>query len=298
MQVVAGLGAFRIGDPKISVMNATSYLKFIAVFGIYSMPWLSRGSLVINDSAANYTSWGSSLNNATTAAASGSGVAGWTFHNTASGNGSQNGSFLGGSAQSGQSQNINTGGKAFGLYANSGQTADAVASFGSGNVLQSGQHLLVNLQYNSIQSGGTVGLSLQNSSGQNVVELYFVGGNSFFVVNPWSSSSSSAPFTTSFGYTSAPLAVDFSIGSGSSWSMALNGTTVDTGSSLWDSINQIRFFDFNGGSGGGNNFYFNSLQVVPEPMSVALPLFGGVFGFFLAVRQIKAHKKSVVRMCR
>ncbi len=242
-------------------------------------PTASRAGLIASDNAGNYSSWGSLYNGATQGAASGTtGISGWTFDNTSTGNGSVNGSFLGGSAQVGQSHNINSSsGSSWGLYANSGNTAGATASFSS--TLSGGQQLSLQMQNNFIQNNaGTVGFSLRNSSGQNVVELYFIGGGSAYDVNVWSSGSSSSQYTTSVGYTSSPLAIVLNQGSGSAWSLSINGSVVDTGSSLWSSIDQIRFFDFNSGGGSVNNVYFNNLEInaVPEPITLALPIFGGV----------------------
>ena len=266
--------SFRI----IGVVHANRVFKACSWLGLTICGWLLvpsmvHAGLIAADDAGNYTSWGSTASSAGQSAAAGStGISGWTYYNPAN-NGSQSGSFLGSSA------NINTSGKSWGIYANSGQTASAVASFSQGS-LQAGQQLSVQMQNTSINSGGSVGISLRNSSGQNVFEFYFNGGDTHYDINVWNSSTGNQ-MATSVGYTSGAMTLNFNQQSGGGWSFDIytGGTLAQTLSpstsgTLWSDISQIRFFDYN--SGGGNNVYFNNLQVVPEPVTLALPIFAGL----------------------
>lgn len=266
-------GAFHNG------MNLKSCLRLGFITGVCLLaPPVSHAGLIVSDNAGNYTSWGSTATSSTQSAATGStGIAspGWTFDNPAN-TPSQSGSFLGSSA------NINSSsGNSWGLYANSGQTADAFASFSAGS-LQAGQQLSVQMQNTGIATGGSVGISLRNSSGQNVFEFYFNGGGSQYNINVWQNAGTGNQIATTVGYTSGPLTLNFNQQSAGGWSFDVySGNTLDqtlssssTSTTLWSSISQIRFFDYN--SGGGNNVYFNNLAVVPEPVTLALPIFGGL----------------------
>jgi parallel beta-helix repeat protein len=130
----------------------------------------------------------------------GFGMGPWTL-NPAS-NTPQSGFFVGSSTgnngMGGDSNgDINTapGSRAWGLYANSGQTASAVrnflAPFTPGSVFE------IYMDNGDVQSGGTVGFALQNSAGQDLLEVYFVGGNAQYTVHGSTpiSSSSSVSFT-------------------------------------------------------------------------------------------------------
>jgi hypothetical protein len=256
-------------------MNPVKIASAIATFAV-ALSLSVQAQIVASDNAGNYSSWGSNLGS-TTQASQGTGFGSWTIGNTAGGNGGENGSFLGGSAQVSQPQNINSGnGNSFGLYANSGQTASAIAPFQEGN-LQAYQTFSIELQNNDIQTGGTVGFGLQNSSGQNVFEFYFVGGGSFYDINVWQNAITGNQIASTVGYTSGPMTLDFNLFSGNSWAFSIyEGATLEqtltstADGNLWSSVSQARVFNANSGSGSPNNFYFNDVQIVPEPATLAL----------------------------
>ncbi len=244
-------------------------------------------ALMGSDNAGNYSSWGSYQGSATQPS-SGTGFGSWTFANTAGGNQNQNGSFLGSSA------NINSGNVSWGLYANNGQTANAIAPF-QGGALSAGQQLTLLMQNNGIQNGGTVGLSLRNSSQQNVLEFYFVGGQSTYTLNAYSAAGVGNAVSTGVGWTSGGLALSYSQGAGNSWSFSLrplanNGSTVTFSSAtlgnLWNSISEVRFFNANAGNGSGFDLFFNNLEVVPEPATWGLLSACGLIGI-CGVRTIR-----------
>src|SRR5579859_1443586 len=89
--------------------------------------------IVAQDEADNspYTSgWSTGQNG-------GTGFGAWTLTQTSPGNGSVNGQFIGTSANNGDgttNPNIDTGGKAFGEYGNSGNNAVAYRAFGLGEM--------------------------------------------------------------------------------------------------------------------------------------------------------------------
>ena len=251
---------------------------------LYSCPALLAFSIqaqVINasDNAGNYSSWPQTANN-------GSGFGNWSFNNTTP-NGGYSGEFLGTSYTS-AGGGINSGsGNAFGFYANGGASAEAQAilPFLSGS-LTANQAFSIEMQDQNItDDGGQVGFSLQDSSGNNLFQFYFSGGQSQYLVNV-----GGTQVNTGVGYTADPLTLSFEQGAGDAWSFSISegGTleaTLDstsTGDLLSaNDISQANLFSLNGGSartlGDNDNLYFNNPTVTttPEPSTLAL---GGMSG--------------------
>jgi hypothetical protein len=218
--------------------------------------------------------------------------------------GSSAGSYMGDSSQNGTptSGDINTAGRSWAEYAFGGQTASAVRPFTSGGpnsdiTLAVGQGISLAFDNGFIQDGGTVGFGLQNSSGTNRFEFYYIGNDSTdsYKININGTQFNLDPqigFTTN-GFSE----ITFMQGASNSWSLTVtenspSGTTTYSSADFADlaasDISQIRLFDFNSGdSGGGQGFnaMFNSLAVVPEPAGWILFLVPAVLGTLLLRRR-------------
>lgn len=220
------------------------------------------------------------------------GTTGWTFANT-SGDSGQNGSFTG------TVPNIPGLGTSWGLYANSGQTASQTYSFASAlntalgqSVLPVGGTVQIDLSVGFINSGGVVGIALQNATGVNRFETYYIGasatdqfqlndaGGVEFITGPNTS------FSASTWTGGAYQTILFTQLAGNQYALSFDGVSATNNnlSIAASDISQIRFFNFNAGSGSGNNQYANNLVVVPEP-PVMPGLIGGVA--CLAVRRLR-----------
>jgi hypothetical protein len=273
-------------------MNATKVcMRWALCFAVLIvLPGIDRSamaSLVASDNASDATyndDWQSTDN----------GGSGWNGNwalATTSGDTSKNGRFVGDSRTNGDGDgngdgDINTG-RAWGLYANSGETSNAVRSF-AGDLLV-GQTFSISLDTGFIQSGGTVGFGLQNSSSQNLFEFYFKGGNTFYTVNR-----ETGEDPTAITFTDEGLRLGFVLTDSNSFSLTIdslaNGVGVDqtkTGDlfALGDiGIEQVRLFNINAGGGDAPNSYFNSISIsaVPEASSF---LFGGLACGLLALRR-------------
>lgn len=214
---------------------------------------------------------------------SGPSTTGWTFANT-SANSGENGSFT---ATAGT-----LSGTWWGLYANNGQTASQTYSFAGAlqsaigsNVLPVGGTVQIDIAL-GFNNGGTVGIGLQNSSGVNRFETYYIGNNATdaFKLNDAGGQENITGPNTSFsasdwnGTPSNFQSILFTQLSGNQYSLSFGGTPVtNSGLTITASdISQIRFFNFNAGSGGGNNQYANNLVVVPEPESLLVVAAGGL----------------------
>lgn len=202
---------------------------------------------------------------------------GWTEVLT-SGTGSENGTFLGGAAQG---SDINTTGSfgtvSWSLYANSGQTASRYYDFSS--ILTAGQTVSLEMDNGSINTGGTVGFSFQNSDGTSRFEFYYIGGDP---VNSYKINDAGGQenVTPNVGFTSSGLLLSFTQLAADSYSFSVNGNAItNTDLTLTASdISRVRLFNFN--AGGGNDAHFNSLAVVPEPASAFLGLIGAACFLF------------------
>ena len=187
------------------------------------------------DSANNYSSWPQAGNN-------GTGFGNWSYNNTQP-NGGFSGEFLG-SSYTGNGGGLNSAnGNAFGFYANSGTFAEAqaIAPFSAG-ALTANQTFSVQMQNHFIgDTGGQIGFNLQNSSGNNIFQFYFNGGASDYYINVWTGIAAGIQIDAGVGYTSSPLTLDYSQGSGNSWAFSiLEGNTLlatltsaSTGDSIW-----------------------------------------------------------------
>jgi hypothetical protein len=169
--------------------------------------------------------------------------------------------FVGNStANGGGSSGINSSnGVAFGLYNNSATPTEAIRNFPS---LLVGQTVRFDMDNGWINNGNSVGVGLQNASGNNVWEIYFLGGATGYSVNG-SLLSPTVPYTVN------GLRVTFTLVTATTYSATIQilngGATYGpyTGSLLnpvgGQSITRFRAFNFNAGGDGNYNFYFNNI---------------------------------------
>lgn len=216
------------------------------------------------------------------------GFTGWTESNS-SGNPSENGRFT-----SGSGTGMDTSGVSWGLYANTSQTASNIYDFGG--ILQAGETVTISISLGNIVSGGTVGFGLQNSGGTNRFETYYIGEDSSdtFKLNDAEGQENISGPTTSFTSSSWSnnnfQTIEFTQETGNTYRLKFNGVDVtnpDRNLTASD-ISQIRIFNFNAGSGGASNQYFNSLSVVPEPSIYAA--IGGTFALMVALLRHRLRK--------
>jgi len=194
----------------------------------------------------------------------GFGMGPWTL-NPAS-NTPQNGFFVGDSTgNNGMSGDSNGDGdintpvnRAWGLYANSSQTASAVrdflAPFTPGSVFE------IFMDNGDVQAGGTVGFALRNSSGQELLEVYFVGGGAQYTVH------GDAPIPSGVPFTREGVRVVITLTTASTYQATLtrlvDGASSTVSGALRNNpgpISQLRLFNANAGAGGGNDLFFNRI---------------------------------------
>ncbi len=212
----------------------------------------------------------------TTGTNGGFGFNAWTLTN-----GANSGFFIGDSTVNagGASGNINsTGNKSWGEFANSGGVASAVRTFTAGGTngaatLDLGQQFIMKLDNGFVDAGGTVGFGLQDSSGVNRLEFFFVGNSSSYTV------SDAAPQATTHGFTGDGLTAVFTLTTADTYALAISYNTgtppveTFTGTlkgTVGAGIDRVRVFNANAGSGSSKDAFANSMQIVPEPGAFAL----------------------------
>ena len=164
------------------------------------------------------------------------------------------------------SSDINTGGRSWGTYANTSNTASAVRPFAS--PLSIGNTVSYSMDNGAIQNGGTVGMSLRNSTGNNLMEFFFSGGSSFYTIND---NAGSVPTTVGFTGTGLDISIAYTASNTYSIAIKLRGSNTTTYFATRSFLTatggpipaQIRFFNFNAGNGGGgvNDQFFNSIAL-------------------------------------
>ena len=199
----------------------------------------------------------------------GTGMTDWTLSTTGSA-----GSFTGSSTGNGNGDNnsdgdINTGGKAWGLWANSGGQSNAVRNFAIN--WPSGTAFSLKMDNGFINSGGTVGFGLQNTSGENLFEFYFAGGSSNYTYDD-----ATGAHASSVGFTDEGLQLQVTLTSATAYQLVvtpLGGASTTYSGNLKNpaggqSVNRLRLFNANAGNGSGNDAFFNSPGVCFPPTLV------------------------------
>jgi hypothetical protein len=186
--------------------------------------------------------------------------------------GAQSGHFIGDStslAGGNSGANINTTGESFGLFAHTGQTANAFRDFG-GLTLSVGQTFSLDLAVNF--RNGDKGFVLRDSTDADIF-TFKITGDDYLVTTAatgvgsiGSTYSADTEFNVSLTQTSA---------TGGTWTITRSGgvSDVDTGTYNGVAENFILYNSQTTGSGAAeDNLYVNNLQIVPEPTTGAMML--------------------------
>ena len=206
----------------------------------------------------------------TNGADGGSGFGAWVL--TPSPNNGNGGFFIGDSRNNGAAVDSNsdgdintTGNKAWGVYANSGTTADAVRAIDAPLIV--GQIFKLDFDNGFIDGGGNpgaVGFGLQTSGGQNRFEFYFKGGNANYFINDNRGLDQNSGVT----FTDEGLHIEFQLTGADTYSITVtrkvNGASTTITNTLAGTagaaIAKLRFFNYNPGSGGSSkDAFYNSL---------------------------------------
>jgi len=203
---------------------------------------------------------------------------GWDLHN-----GAHSGFFLGDSTKNGGgapagSDNINEYGpieppfaaNCWGIFANSGDVADAIRPFGQPVYVNN--QVVLTMDNGYVDNGSVVGLGLQ-SGATNRFEFYFVGGNTNYSINdsinarntgiPWTDQGLALTFTLTSTNTYSLAVISNPGGSPPGTNYIITGTLEGATNSL---IDRVRLFNASAGSDSTHDLYF-SLVAVGESVS-------------------------------
>ncbi len=211
----------------------------------------------------------------------GSGFGAWTFVGQG---------FIGTSTANGNSMGgIDSSGVSFGLFSNAGAPANAQAIRPFSSSLAVGETFMMDFDNGFVATGGIVGFALRNAANNSLFQFTFTGGENFYRIE------GSTSQTTAHGFTSDGMRTSFTLTSESTFSfsvqfndnMALEvftGTLANPGGA----ITNLRLLAFNTTDPNGSlsDVFYNNLQVIPEPSSIALlaaPMLLG--GWFFARRR-------------
>ncbi|MGL4514630.1 MAG: hypothetical protein ACRCT8_16195 [Lacipirellulaceae bacterium] len=289
-------------------------IRFVLAFAFFAAvivatPGLAVATVVAADDASNsvYDMWTSGDNG-------GTGFTAWNL--TAGGTSSQSGFFAGDSRTNGDGDSNsdgdinspNAGGRAWGLYANSGALTQASRGFNLPTAtptrLSVNHQLTLSLDTGFIQSGGSVGFGLQNSSGSNLFEFFFKGGDSSYTVSS-PVGTFNTPTLTGVPFTDEGLVIRYTVTaidpglSASDFrlqvdSLATPGLEYDVTGFISAPtgaqnalISTVRLFNFNAGTLNPPNAFFNSITItaVPEPTAAVCVPLAGVLTWMLRSRR-------------
>lgn len=244
--------------------------RLLLLLGVCFTALLSQnlfGQACQSSNASSYSSWTSGSNDNSFGA--------WTI-TTTSGNGSQNGAFIGNSGSNGSGSvaspntpNINTSDKAWALYANSGQTAAGWRNLPF--TMATGHKLSISMDNGWVDNGGTVGFAIQNASGNYLMEFYYIGGQSGYTINDASNT------LTSIGFTDRGLDLTLTMTSATTYTLTVfrkenSSTSTFTGRTFANPSGgqvpaRIRVFNFNAGGGAQRNAFFNNISLCRPTIS-------------------------------
>jgi len=171
-------------------------------------------------------------------------------------------------------------GKSWGAFANNGAVANARRAFtGSPSSLQPNQSFAFSIDNGYVDnSGGAVGVALENSSSNTVWEFLYAGGNA---TGTYSVRDNSGSLNTGISYLESGMTVVFTLTSATTYSASITpvggSTTTITGSlqnpSGGQGISQFRFYNNEPLSGNGCNYncFLNAISVSCPTFTVSAP---------------------------
>jgi hypothetical protein len=174
------------------------------------------------------------------------------------------GHFIGSSANNagGGSGDIDVNGNSWGMWASSGGVSEAARDLPY--PLSTTTELSIDMDNGWIETDGTVGIGLRNSSDENLVEFYFRAGEADYKINGLG-----GEVGTNVGFTGDGLTVKFAMtGPASADVTVASATTINIdllNPGGGQAVERIRLF--NAGAGGGlggaeRDAFFNNIEVI------------------------------------
>jgi autotransporter-associated beta strand protein len=146
-------------------------------------------------------------------------------------------------------------GNALGMWGGFSGDEAATRSFAA---LTSGQTVSIDFDNGNVDTGSKVGFSLQTSGGADVLQFYFLGGQSNYKYNDGAEQDSGLPFQRT------GLRVQFVLLSGTAYKLIVTpcgGTATTFTGTYSGTIAQLKLFNQNTTGGNDKNIYFNNFLV-------------------------------------
>lgn len=207
-----------------------------------------------NDDAADYENW-------TDGSTGGEGFAPWVLRS----GGKTSGFFVGSSGANEGAGQIDTGGKAWGMFASGGEMAEAWRTLAGDPLQVARESVRIGFDHGFIgPDGASVGLGVQNAASNNLWEFFSRGGETNYVVHDaLGMRDSGIPLSAE------SLLVEFRLVSESDYAATVIAglTTFTLKGSLISrpdaSVRIIHLWNHDAGPGNIHDAYFNNLSVAP-----------------------------------
>ena len=145
-------------------------------------------------------------------------------------------------------------GNALGIYGG-GSPESATRTF---TALTSGQVVSIDVDNGGVDSGKKVGFSLQTSGGSDVLQFYFLGGQSNYKYNDGTERD------TGIGFLRTGLRVQFILNSATTYTLSVQscGSTVTSFTGTYSgTIAKVKLFNENTSTGAANDAFFNNFII-------------------------------------
>ncbi|MBN1268645.1 MAG: hypothetical protein JXB04_03580 [Kiritimatiellae bacterium] len=240
------------GNGQLSAVNPWSIVNVPLAVGdnVITITGTNSGSSVVTNAADSGASsvyddgWATNDNG-------GFGFGDWLFY-TSSGDGNQNGLFMGTSSA------IDIGTPAWGLYANSGQFSEAKRLLT--NTLAAGQTFAIKLDHGYLDPGASAGIALLNNAGETLWQFYFHGGMTNYDITG---------STSDIQWTPGGLDIEVTLASATTYVSRITplGSTTRTNAGALDITNDMaitafRAWNWNAGPGSDHDVFFNAPKIM------------------------------------
>jgi len=246
-------GAFNISTTHSNASYQVGGISLITGFDTRELECVASTA-----AAGVYDNWQSGDND-------GSGFGNWTLSSSGSA-----GHFTASSAGNGDGDDnsdgdIDDAGRAWGMFANSGGLSEAFRPLNQ--PLATGETFSIHMDNGFVN--GSVGFGLQNSSGENLIEFFFTGGNSNYTLKD-----ASGDINTGLSYTDEGLLFELTLTGTSTYEATISRLTDGSSTSFngnlmspvgGQEIARLRLFNVDAGFDAPANLYFNNLQICRLP---------------------------------
>lgn len=156
--------------------------------------------------------------------------------------------------------NMDIASTAWGLWANSDDTASAVRNLNA--AMGVGTRFEVAFENNWVDGGRSVGVAWRNGLGEYVLEFLFSGGGSHYTIND-----ATEGRNTGVGWTGAGVSLVLELTSTNTYKLTMNGAEMTgTLKSRADTvIRQFRAWNYSAGSGGNYDVFLGNMTVTRPP---------------------------------